>query len=249
VGYEVDFLSVGDGERSGDAIALRFGDLMSNDRNKQRVVVIDGGFQGSGKDLVNHIKKYYGTERVDLVILTHPDEDHVSGLTIVVNELDVQCLWMHQPWNHAGEMAKAFSDGRFTGEGIRKELRKSLETARDLENLAKRKGIPILEPFAGQKDETGHVVVLGPTRQYYESLLPDFLERAQEMGPSAIYRALAGAGGVLAGVLTKVLERWDVETLTDEGETTPQNNSSAVILVEDGDRWLLFTADAAREGC
>ena len=28
IGYEIDFLAVGDGEKSGDAIALRFGNLL-----------------------------------------------------------------------------------------------------------------------------------------------------------------------------------------------------------------------------
>jgi hypothetical protein len=42
VGHEVDFLPVGNGERSGDAIALRYGDPLSNDPLRKWVVVIDG---------------------------------------------------------------------------------------------------------------------------------------------------------------------------------------------------------------
>ena len=41
MGYEVDFLPVGDGEKSGDAISLRFGNLFGG-RNEQVVIIIDG---------------------------------------------------------------------------------------------------------------------------------------------------------------------------------------------------------------
>ena len=98
MGYEIDFLPVGEGEKSGDAIALRFGNLHGN-RDEQTVVVIDGGFKGTGEKLVEHIRHYYGTDDVDLVISTHSDADHVSGLTVVLEELRVGHLWMHQPWN------------------------------------------------------------------------------------------------------------------------------------------------------
>ena len=41
-GYEIDFRAVGEGERSGDAIVVRFGNLAGN-RDQQFVMVIDGG--------------------------------------------------------------------------------------------------------------------------------------------------------------------------------------------------------------
>jgi glyoxylase-like metal-dependent hydrolase (beta-lactamase superfamily II) len=78
MGYEVDFLAVGDEGRSGDAIAVRFGNL--NDPSQQYVVVIDGGLTDTGTELVNHIKTFYNTSDVDLVISTHPDSDHAAGL-------------------------------------------------------------------------------------------------------------------------------------------------------------------------
>ena len=51
--YEVDYIPVGDGEKSGDAFVLRFGNL-SGPRNEQSIVVIDGGFKESGELLVEH---------------------------------------------------------------------------------------------------------------------------------------------------------------------------------------------------
>ena len=67
MGYQVDFMAVGDGERSGDAIAVRFGDIEGS-REDQTVLVIDGGTKDSGEQLCEHIRIHYSTEKVDYVI-------------------------------------------------------------------------------------------------------------------------------------------------------------------------------------
>ena len=110
--YEVDIRAVGDESKSGDAIALRFGEFIT-DPNSQRVVVIDGGFRDSGEDLVKHIKGFYETNTVDLVIATHPDNDHVSGLRVVLEEMEVLELWMHRPWAH-GAQVRSLVESAFT---------------------------------------------------------------------------------------------------------------------------------------
>lgn len=242
MGHEIDFLPVGEGEKSGDAIALRFGNLQGR-RDEQTVVVIDGGFKETGEKLVEHIRHYYRTDYVDLAVSTHPDADHISGLTVVLEELRVGCLWMHQPWNRDG-MAALFRDGRVTDNSIREKLRKSLNGAKDLEKLADEKEIPIIEPFAGTFDTTRSLVVVGPTEAYYEQLLVELLGgepvRAQK-AQLALLERLVAAG---REVLTMIAESWDIETLTDEGETSPTNNTSTIILFSEGDQNVLFTADA-----
>src|SRR2546427_4274333 len=111
MGYEVDFLAVGDASRSGDAIAFRFGNLFGR-RDEQTVIVIDGGLVDTGDKLVQHIKTYYGTDYVDLVVSTHPDSDHAGGLVAVLQQLRVETLWMHRPWKHTQDIARLFRDGR-----------------------------------------------------------------------------------------------------------------------------------------
>ena len=112
MGYEADFLPVGDGERCGDAIALRFGNLAGS-RNEQEVWVIDGGTKESGEALVAHIDKYYHTDRVDVVVSTHPNSDHSSRLSVVLEQMSkVGLLLMHQPWNHAEDIRRLFDDDR-----------------------------------------------------------------------------------------------------------------------------------------
>jgi len=241
MGHEVDFLAVGAGSKSGDAIALRFGNLDSNNRDEQVVIIIDGGFKESGENLVKHIKKYYKTDRVDLAILTHPDADHAAGLEVVLKELEVDCLWMHQPWNHTEDIANMFKDGRVTDKSVSEALRKSLENARLLENLANLKGIQILEPFAGLQDESGYITVIGPTEDYYESLLPEFQSTPESEGR---YSFLAEAMTAISEFVKKIAETFDYETLDDSGETTAENNSSVILILQIDGKVLLFTGDA-----
>ncbi len=240
MGYEVDFLAVGDGEKSGDAIALRFGNLYGR-RNEQMVVVIDGGYRESGEKLVEHIWHYYQTDRVDLAVSTHPDGDHACGLQVVLEYLEVDCLWMHQPWNHTKDIAWLFKDGRVTDYSVSKSLRESLEAAYRLEKLAKSKGIPIIEPFYGLKDASGYLRVLGPTQEFYENQLPYFRGTPEPREDTSLFAELVAGTGKFVKM---ILESWNYETLDNDGETSAENDSSTILLLTIGNQSLLFTADA-----
>jgi hypothetical protein len=126
MGFEVDFLAVGD-KKSGDAIALRYGDL-AGPRSAQRIVVIDGGFVDDGARVVAHIQTYYHTDEVDLVVSTHPDQDHIGGPVTVVETLNVRELWMHLPSTHSVDLAEGRSQG-YASKGFAEPLQKSLEGA------------------------------------------------------------------------------------------------------------------------
>lgn len=164
---------MGAGEKCGDAIALRFGNLHASPP-QQTVVVIYGGFGESGKALVEYIRSYYKTDQVDAVISTHPDDDHASGLEIVLNELKVSNLVMHLPWNHTQDTSRLFEDDRVTDESVKKALKRSLDTARNLEKLARQKSIKITEPFLGVTGFNKAMRVLGPTEDFYKNLLPGY---------------------------------------------------------------------------
>jgi len=173
MGYEIDFLAVGDGSRSGDAIALRYGNLFGR-RDEQVVVIIDGGDCDAGERLVSHVRTYYKAKDVNYVISTHPDCDHVSGLKVVVEQLKVGTLLMHRPWDHAHEIRQTFRDSRFTPTGLASKLEKALAAASDLEDAARSRSIPIYEPFAGTRTPDGRLLILGPTKDYYQSLVCKF---------------------------------------------------------------------------
>ena len=241
MGYEVDFLAVGQESSSGDAIAFRYGNLYGY-RNEQTVGVIDGGTKESGRRLVEHINRYYGTNSVDLVINTHPDSDHASGLSVVLEEMEVGRLWMHRPWNHAGKLRGVFRDGRITDNSLSEKFKKSLSAAHDLEVIANRKGIPITEPFSDSEADSqfAEIWVFGPDTETYRELLSQFdcaPELSKSLGETMFGRA--------SEAIKSVAESRGWETLTEPlEETTPRNNSSAILFLRVDGRDLLFTGDA-----
>lgn len=236
---EIDFLPVGNGERSGDAIAFRYGDF--SDKHKQYVVVIDGGTIESGKALVKHIKEFYGS-CVDLAILTHPDGDHSSGLREVLNELTVGELWMHKPWEHSKEILDMFVDGRITSNSLSERLKDAYNYAYEVEQIAIKKGIKIKEPFAGVNFNNGIIKVLGPTEDYYETLIPEFTKSPEQK--SAIQKAFSG----IKDAVKWIVETMVIETLGEDGETSAENNSSCITLLEFDNEKFLFTGDAGIQG-
>jgi beta-lactamase superfamily II metal-dependent hydrolase len=229
--FEVDFLAVGDGEKSGDAIALRF-----VDNQKQTVVVIDGGTQDSGKLLAQHIKQYYGANTVvEWAILTHPDSDHAFGLTALLEQIKVSNLIMHKPWEHV-QAIKSELEKEYTPGGIERKIVEQLQAAKDVEKAALKNGTKVIEAFEGVKTNDGFIHVLGPSKEYYEQTLADVIN---EIGtPSILYLANE--------VIKLVRETLQAGSLKDpnENDTSPTNNSSLIILFNFDGYKLLFTGDA-----
>ncbi len=227
--YEIDFLPVesenGSGGKSGDAIAMRFDDDLTR---AQRVLVIDGGFKDTGNRLVEHIQHHYKTSHVDLMISTHPDVDHINGLAGAMEALTVGELMLHQPRLHAGGVSD-FSN---------------IEAVDNLIATANAKRVPITEPFAGKSRFNGQIRILGPTEGYYKELVHQHLDEVHQglVGSASI--AASHLLSMNADLLNRALAGFPDETLTDEGETGPRNNTSVITLLRaDGCR-LLFTGDA-----
>jgi len=243
MGYEIDYIPVGDGEKCGDAISLRFGNLYGS-RDEQTVIVIDGGFQESGEKLVQHIKDYYGTDFIDLVISTHSDEDHASGLPVVLEKCKVGTLLMHKPWGHAVDIKNLFKNGRITASGLEQRLEKSLQNASDLEEIATKKGVSIVEPFQGVTGYSGALHILGPSQEYYESLLPLF--KATPAPKDSFAELIKRASEKVANWID---DNFNIDLLNDDNDTTsPENNTSTVILFNINGHKFLFTGDAGKTG-
>lgn len=236
--YEVDFLPVektGElGSKSGDAITMRFTEETTQ---RERVVVIDGGYGHTAEAVVENIRKFYGTTHIDLMISTHPDQDHINGLANIMDIVaeggaSVDELFIHRPHDHA-DSALAMSN---------------IEVVDALIGSAEDMGIAITEPFTGESRFGGQVRVLGPTRAYYERLLEQHL--AEERSGEATLRRTA-SDSLAASLIQKAgdfLERkladFPIETLGENGDSGPRNDTSVVTLLQvDGHR-MLFTGDA-----
>jgi beta-lactamase superfamily II metal-dependent hydrolase len=220
--FELDFLPVGDGERSGDAIALRYshpetGELVTG--------IIDTGFEDDGGALVGHFHDYYGTNRADFVLITHPDSDHINGAGTVLRELDVGALLIHRPSLH----------GYDANSGAR--------PAEELARLAVAQGSQVLEPFVGVHGFGGSLLVAGPSVRYYEEQLQAQRTSTKLEAPRRSFaeRYFGEAGRSAVAVLQRALASFPVELpFDDAGGTNPRNNSAAIVsLLIDGKHFLL----------
>jgi beta-lactamase superfamily II metal-dependent hydrolase len=218
-GFEVDYMPVGDGKSSGDAIIVKFGDLFSGDRSKFKVVVIDGGTLDSGQSVVDHIQGFTGDNTIDLAIVTHSDNDHASGMQPIIENCQVGALLMHAPWL-ASENLKFI---------------KSLEKAQEIHEIALANGVTHYDPLSYTSFFDDKLKVLGPSIDYYASLLPQFDGELKMLSASA------------KQMITETRDP-STETLDDAYKyTSATNNSSTILLFSFGDKQLLFTGDAGVE--
>lgn len=233
-GYEIDFIPVDSGKKNGDAISIRI-----TENGITKIYVIDGGTKVSGQSLVDHIKTYYGTTRVDYLINTHPDLDHISGLIVVMEQLDVQELWMHKPWEHAHEIIDNILDNRVTVNSLTNRLQDTLKIAKDLEQIAIDRGIPVYEPFQG--DNIGHFHVLSPHSDWYVELIKGFNNLPASDKSSFIGETVKQ----FTDKIKTVFENWNIETLSEDGETSDKNESSVVLYGQLPNNYkILLTGDA-----
>lgn len=115
-----------------------------------------------------------------------------------------------------------------------------------MEELATEKGIPIIEPFRGAA--VGNFVVLSPERDWYiHTLVPEF-EKSPEQKKQATDAALQILVKTFAEAAGKavswIAEKWNIETLREDVETSAENESSVVLFGAIDGRGILLTGDA-----
>lgn len=238
--FEIDFLDV-ESKKSGDAIPLRY-----QLDGIEWIHVVDGGFQDTGRKVIDHIRKHYGSEKyVDHVVVTHPDGDHAGGLQTVLDELDVGCVWMLRPWLYAEEIIHRFS--RVTSiENLKRRLKEIYPNIAALEEIANRHGIPIYEPFQGES--IGAFTVLAPTKQRYLDLIVRS-EKTPETFESGSTTGLTGfksfAETTIRRVVSIIRAAWGEEIFSPE-ETSAENDMSVVQYAKLCGKTILLTGDAGR---
>lgn len=247
---EIDFMPVGDGEKSGDAIALRFGLYEDGKWKNQKVFIIDGGNLASGEALVEHVKGVYKTTKVDRVILTHPDSDHASGLRKVIEGLDVEKIWMHRPWGQWGDLKDSIVDGRITKKSFTDRLREAYQYAHDVEQLAKENKIDIYSPHQGSSysiNGENILTVLGPSKELYLSLI-----QASGKTPNMAVFESTRTFSTDTKTKTKLVREdltFETENLADtDMPTSAENDMSLILLLTVGKAKVLFTGDAGTQG-
>ncbi len=238
--FEIDFLDV-EAAKSGDAITIRY-----CKNGVQSIHVVDGGFkgpeggEGTGDKVIQHIEKYYETNKINRVVVTHPDGDHAGGLRKVLENCEVDELWMLKPWDYTDELIERFARLR-SEKRLADRLKECYPNIAALEEIANRRGIPIKTPFQGAK--IGEFTVLAPTKDRYLDLIEQ-----SEKTPEVKYAQVSLARFCEAFEFVKkfVSATWGDENLPNK-PTSAENNMSIVQYAELNAQKIMLTGDAGRE--
>lgn len=130
---QVHFIDVG----QADSIFIDYGDID---------ILIDGGNNEDGELVVNYLKAL-GTDDIELMVATHPHEDHIGGLDTVIYNFDVKKI-------------------------IKPAFAENTKTNRDFEEAISYKNIPVENPEQGETIEFGElkfIVLSDKTKKYSET--------------------------------------------------------------------------------
>lgn len=118
---KVHFINVG----QGDSIFIQTPD--------EKNILIDGGPPKSGKKVVRYLKKQY-VEKIDLLIATHPDIDHIGGLKTILKSIPVKKVMdigkVHPTKSFMGYMYQLFKQKiplRIAEEGTKLDMFKAID--------------------------------------------------------------------------------------------------------------------------
>lgn len=126
----VHFIDVG----QADCIFIDYGDTD---------ILIDGGNNADGELVANYLKSL-GTDDLELIVATHPHEDHIGGLATVIYNFDVEKI-------------------------IKPALSENTKTSRDFEEAINSRNIPVEYPGQGETMEFGDLkfIVLSDKSKIY----------------------------------------------------------------------------------
>lgn len=234
--YEIDFLPVHT-SKSGDAIAIRY-----QIGAQWFVHVVDGGYTTTAPMLSAHIRQYFQTDTINNVVVTHSDKDHAEGLAPVLEEFNVEALWMLRPWSYCAELMPHFA--RYDSAAkLTVRLKEEYPYIAKLEEIAIRKRIPIFAPHQGQR--IGPFVVLAPSLPRYLKLVIESEKTPQQAAATSGF--VASLFGLIPTVVKFIKAGWGSEKFSAE-ETSAENEMSVVqYALMCGER-ILLTGDAGRGG-
>lgn len=229
--FEIDMLNVG----NADSIILRYFDK----DNHEFIVVIDAGkTEEHGKMVVDHINKYTIKKSIDLAISTHPDKDHIKGFFYVIEHLEIQEFWIHDPKLHKIDKSdiKSFFDNDYFEKGL-KYVVESLNFSKDLISIIDEKEIKRKEPLEGISHSKIPITVLGPSEKYYKEKLNSFRDIHLLYESVAIEKATSANLNLenRANEFNKLVDR------------SNENNSSTILLFSGDKKKVLFTSDTGPE--
>ena len=201
VEIDIRFLPVGNSSHAGDAICIRWGyDLADDRKRRQFVMVVDAGDEAAGGQVVDCVRNEFASEKIDLLVLTHPHDDHLGGIAKVSDSLVISNFLVRRPWRMDGvkDLFKSYKgDGYVSAQALREYgVEKIFDTIHDGKGFANTRfwsdGVGTLGQDFGVK-----IDVLGPSCAFYETQLrslvkPQEPESVVENFASVDFESLTG---------------------------------------------------------
>lgn len=241
--YEIRFFAVGKSTKGGDCIFIRLYDEGDN----PIVILIDGGYKETGNKVIDYMKELK-LDTINLMVNTHPDLDHISGLITIMESPDIKVekLLYNRPWRDHNIHADLFSDGRITDNSLNKRLTECFKKAYELEQSALNKG-----SICGKNCEIVHPVIgncyfdcfyiLGPKAEHYRSYL-----LSSDKTPTNEYNK-DNAPYVPKKLTWSKFSQAIIPWFYNE-KTSDINETSVVSFLQLPDINFLFTGDSGKEG-
>lgn len=218
--YEIAFHCVGEGGPGGDAITIIY------EINGQKVLdIVDCGTIGAGEKIVERIQENYPGLGVRNIVCTHGDQNHLSGLPTIIEELGAQNVYVNFPWH-------------YTDEAVGRRLKSNFRTLAEFEKTIS--NLNVLPAF--QDTQVGLFKILTPSRERYIELAPIMDEK-----PSVIGSVFSRVAEVAVDLIP---DSWNTESLEDAitNPTSNSNESSVVMHADFGEFRVLLTGDAGVQG-
>ena len=86
------------GNKNNNKLEIYFFDVGQADsiliKENDKTVLIDAGNDEDGDNLVDYIKNDIGLDHINIIVGTHPHEDHVGGLDSIINSFKVDKIYL-----------------------------------------------------------------------------------------------------------------------------------------------------------
>ena len=180
---------------------------------------------------------------IDFLCVSHPDQDHTVGILQILENFTVKRLYMNRPWLYSDDLWEYVTDHRIN---LKKHLQDVYNYIAEIEASAQEKGIPIYEAFEGTQIESCFFV-LSPAKAFYLQLLCESDKTLLEAKESAVEKwknVLKRLAAKAKDVALTLSESWTHEELRENVSTTPENESSIILLGILDNAKILLTGDA-----
>ncbi|RYG73263.1 MBL fold metallo-hydrolase [Lentibacillus lipolyticus] len=149
------------------------GDSMLIQTPSGKNVLVDGGRPKAGKKVVKFLKKQ-NVGKIDLMIATHPDIDHIGGLIQVMKAFEVKRIL------DTGKMNSTRTYARYVSQIIKQQIPIDIARQNDLIKLDPKLKVRILNTNKGSKSTNKSSIVMKVTFKELDFLLMSDVAKEQE---------------------------------------------------------------------